>query len=86
MINWTLVESSAIARIGYDGKDLFVKFKGFEPGAGSTYQYFEVPEFVYVEFMTSPSKGKFHDEYILSRYNSKKMSTPKPTSTQYFTG
>jgi hypothetical protein len=50
------VDSSNVASIGYDPATvtLEVEFKN-----GSIYQYFDVPEAVFQEFINAPSKGKF---------------------------
>jgi hypothetical protein len=50
------VDSSNIASIGYDpgSQTLQVEFQG-----GRVYQYFDVPEGVFQEFLAASSKGKF---------------------------
>ena len=50
------VDSSNIASIGYDpgSQTLQVEFQG-----GSVYQYFDVPESVFQEFLSASSKGRF---------------------------
>lgn len=84
MITWTTVESSAIARIGYDGKNLFIKFVGKNHTPGSTYEYFNVPELVYTELLQARSKGAYHDEFIMGRYRYQKMPPIQPSSTQFY--
>jgi hypothetical protein len=59
------VDSSAMWRISYDDTrhELAVTFK-----TGKTYTYFEVPEDVYEDFLSAPSKGRFFNERIRDRY------------------
>ena len=60
-----LVASSTILSAGYEAasETLEVEFKG-----GSFYQYYNVPESVYQNFMASDSKGKFLHVYIKNSY------------------
>lgn len=60
-----LVSSSNIISIGYDtdSETLEVEFKD-----GAIYQYYNVPEPTYQQFMTSDSKGKFLYTYIKNAY------------------
>lgn len=64
-MNRTPVSSSNIASIGYDNgtSTLEVEFVG-----GSVYQYFDVPERVYLEFMRASSKGQFLHAHIKDVY------------------
>lgn len=59
------VESSNIAEIGYDigSMTLEVMFK-----KSGLYQYFDVPENVFQEFIQSDSKGKFLNTCIKGNY------------------
>ena len=57
------VESSNIESIGYNEGNLYVKFH-----SGSTYQYSNVPEDVYVQFCNAESKGKFLNANIKEIY------------------
>lgn len=59
------VESAAIVSIGYDrqSRTLEVEFK-----TGVVYQYFEVPETVYKELLSAPSKGAYMNSKIKLRY------------------
>ncbi len=52
----TTVSSSNIASIGYDvaSATLEVEFN-----SGAVYQYFDVPESIYQDFLTADSKGSF---------------------------
>jgi hypothetical protein len=66
----TPVDSSTIADVGYDyaTMTLEVAFRN-----GSTYQYFDVPEALYREFMGSDSKGNFLNANIKNSYRYVKM-------------
>lgn len=59
------VASSNVRSVGYDGpsQTLEVEFQN-----GSVYQYYNVPENIYNEFMKAPSKGVFLNTYIRTQY------------------
>lgn len=59
------VASSNVASVGYDepSQTLEVEFTN-----GSIYQYFNVGELLYQEFMQAPSKGQFLNAYIKNAY------------------
>lgn len=59
------VSSSTIASVGYDNANyvLEVEFVG-----GHIYQYYDVPETVYTEFMGSPSLGSYLNHYVKAQY------------------
>ncbi|RVU43161.1 KTSC domain-containing protein [Lujinxingia sediminis] len=59
------VHSSNVVSVGYSESEMIleVEFHG-----GSVYQYYGVPEFVYEEMMTAPSKGKFLAAQIKNQY------------------
>jgi uncharacterized protein len=59
------VSSSTILSIGYESgsQTLEVEFKH-----GGIYQYYNVPETVYQQFMESTSKGQFHHTYIRNAF------------------
>lgn len=59
------VDSSNVLSIGYEPTSctLEVEFKD-----GGLYQYYNVPEQIYQEFMASTSKGKFLHAYIKPAY------------------
>jgi hypothetical protein len=59
----TLVNSTAIRAIGYDGSTLTVEFH-----SGRIYDHPNVPYDVYVEFMNAPSLGEFYSRHIRGRY------------------
>jgi hypothetical protein len=64
------VESSNIKSIGYDteNKILAVEFKH-----GGIYQYFDVPENIYEEFMNADSHGKYFSENIRNDNDYRKL-------------
>jgi len=64
-MNRTTVTSSNIASVRYDPgtMTLEIEFKN-----GSVYQYFDVPEAVYQEFMHASSKGNFLHTNIKNNY------------------
>jgi hypothetical protein len=59
------VDSSTIANVAYDPATMTLEV-GFR--SGSTYQYFDVPEALYQEFLSSESKGKFLHANIKNSY------------------
>lgn len=64
------VDSSNIAEIGYDpdSATLEVLFNN-----ESLYQYFDVPETVYEEFLAADSKGKYFNANIRNSYRYDKL-------------
>lgn len=65
-MNWIeSPESSNIGRFRYDDANqvLFVEFKN-----GSLYQYFDVPQNVFEQMKTVPSKGQFLAQNIKGAY------------------
>jgi hypothetical protein len=58
------VESSNIEAIGYHGGVCQVDFL-----SGSRYQYFEVPEWVFQDFLEARSKGRFLNEVFKAEYS-----------------
>ena len=69
-MNRTPVESSNIADVGYDEASMTLEV-GFKSGA--VYQYFDVPQAVYQEFMNSSSKGIFLNTSIKNNYRYAKL-------------
>jgi hypothetical protein len=66
---WRFVEreqvvSSDVKSIGWQ-ESLFVEFN-----SGAVYEYFDVPETVYQEFLATPSKGKFVHQRIKGKFES----------------
>jgi hypothetical protein len=59
------VASSNIATVGYDAASQTLEV-GFLNG--SVYQYYNIAEHLYAEFMRAPSKGEFLNTYIRSAY------------------
>ncbi|WAS55389.1 DUF853 family protein [Burkholderia ambifaria] len=59
------VDSSTVLAIGYEPTTsiLEIEFK-----TGRVYQYYNVPQVVYDQFMVSDSKGKFFNSYVKSAY------------------
>lgn len=64
------VNSSNISSIGYDpmSQTLEVAFN-----SGGIYQYYNVPENIYINLMNAGSKGKYHHTHIKGRYNYKRV-------------
>tara|TARA_R110002096_G_scaffold220393_1_gene408874 strand:+ start:41 stop:1894 length:1854 start_codon:yes stop_codon:yes gene_type:complete len=60
------VVSSNIASVGYDAEK---KLLEIEFHHGAVYQYFDVPERVYEELMSSPSQGAYFMNEIKEKYN-----------------
>lgn len=60
-----LVESEAIAEIGYDtaSSTLFVRFVD-----GGWYSYFSVPIAIFDKFVAADSHGRFFHDHIRDRY------------------
>ena len=59
------VKSSTIRSVGYDALSHTLEIEFCDRG---TYQYFEVPEFLYRGLMLTPSKGTFFNDRIANRY------------------
>lgn len=59
------VSSSNIASVGYDAasETLEVEFHN-----GTVYQYYNVPQGTYDQFLESPSKGQYLNIYIKNTY------------------
>ncbi len=64
------VTSSNVAEVGYDADTmtLEVAFRN-----GTVYQYFDVPDAIYQELMSSSSLGKFLNEQIKNSYRYTKL-------------
>lgn len=69
-MNRTPVTSSNVVSVGYDPNTLTleVEFKG-----DSVYQYFDVPEAVYLALMQASSIGKFMHANIKNNYRYAKV-------------
>lgn len=59
------VSSSNIASIGYDQKTQTLEVEFLKSGV---YQYFDVPQAVYEEFISAESKGKYLANKIKGNY------------------
>lgn len=64
------VDSSNIADVGYDETTMTLEV-GFHNG--TAYQYFDVPQSVYQEFMSADSKGTFLNTNIKGNYRYAKL-------------
>ena len=65
------VESSSnLKEIGYSTSERVVAIRF---GSGATYRYLEVPPEVYDAFLKSESKGKFHREQLLGKFDYEKV-------------
>ncbi len=66
----TYVESSNISSIGFDSQSgvLEVEFT-----SGDIYQYFDISEHLYREFMNTSSHGQFLNENIRDSYRYQKI-------------
>ena len=64
------VTSSNVAAVGYDemSQTLEVEFKNSD-----VYQYFKVPENIYVSLMTSPSIGQAVHKLLRGKFEDKKV-------------
>jgi len=68
------VESSSIDSIGYENEVLEVRFRN-----GGLYRYFLVPELMYELLMQAPSKGRFFNQNIRSRYEGVRLEPGRTT-------
>lgn len=64
------VESSNIESIGYDSESQTLEIEFLN---GSIYQYFDVPEHVYDDLMSSDSQGKYLAHQIKGNYRYSKV-------------
>lgn len=63
------VKSSAISKIGYHDKTLYIEFK-----TGKGYEYRDVPLEVAMDFIESSSKGKYFNKYIAGVFDSEEIA------------
>ena len=65
------VESSNLRSIGYDAasQTFEVEFKSH-----AIYQYYNVPEQIWMELEAAPSKGKYYSSQIKDRFLSQRVS------------
>lgn len=64
-MNRNPVSSTNITSIGYDPQSMTMEI---EFASGTVYQYFDVPDTVHAEFMSSDSKGQFFGNQIKGGY------------------
>jgi hypothetical protein len=64
-VNRTPVESSLLVSVGYDHDSLVLET---ELTSGKIYQYFDVPESVFLELMSADSLGKYYNKNIRDSY------------------
>jgi uncharacterized protein len=69
-MNRTSVISTDVAEIGYDAATMTLEVAFHK---GGIYQYFDVPESVYHEFMGADSKGKFLNVNFKNNYRYVKL-------------
>lgn len=62
------VESSNIAAVGHDGKDLHVRFK-----SGGLYRYADVPASVHQQMLAAPSKTNFLRATVIGKHTHTKV-------------
>jgi hypothetical protein len=70
------VQSTAITAVGHT-RVLEIQFK-----SGKTYQFFGVPEDVYIEFLRSGSKGQFFNKHIRGKYQSQEVKFETQTEEE----
>jgi hypothetical protein len=64
------VSSSTIALIGYDTKTSTLEIEFVN---GNIYQYFDIPESLHTEFVSSASHGQFFNTQIKGHYRYAKL-------------
>ena len=69
-MHWHLVESSNINKLSYDMKTQTLSIN-FKPD--QTYEYIEVPYYVWEGLVSSESKGKFFHMFIKGKFDYKKV-------------
>ena len=65
MMQWVAIPSSTLAAVCYlpDQSLLPVQFR-----SGDLYAYFDVPQRVYAELLAAPSKGRYFNVSVRSRF------------------
>lgn len=68
------LDSSSLRSAGYDpaAHVLEVEFRN-----GGVYQYLQVPDEEFEEFIAAPSKGRYLNTEIKSRYPSRRLQPPR---------
>lgn len=71
-MNRFYVESSMITSIGYDNNSatLEIEFKN----GGAVWEYYDVPEYIWYEFINSGSKGKYFHANIKNKYRENRVA------------
>jgi hypothetical protein len=64
-VNRMPVDSSVLVSVGYDSDGLVLEM---EIVGGAVYQYFDVPEPVFLELMSATSHGKYYNQNIRNSY------------------
>ena len=70
IMNMIAVSSSSIAFIGYDAEHMTLRIQFRE---GGVYDYHGVPEMVYQQFISAPSKGRYYARFIKGRFNQQRI-------------
>ena len=65
------VSSSNISSIGYDSNS---KILEIEFHSGSVYQYYNVPENIYISLMNASSHGQYFHQFIRGNYGDTQVS------------
>lgn len=66
----TPVSSSNLSSIGYDNSSCILEI---EFQHGGIYQYYDVPEYVYIELMNASSVGSYFSHNIRNAYATQKV-------------
>lgn len=64
------VNSTSLLEVGYDKKLKVLKIKFRD---GSIYDYFGIPEKLYLDLMNASSKSQFVQEFIYEKFRSKEV-------------
>ncbi|OGZ55199.1 MAG: hypothetical protein A3H64_02200 [Candidatus Ryanbacteria bacterium RIFCSPLOWO2_02_FULL_45_11c] len=70
-MNRTLVTSSDILSIGHDPQSGVLEVEFI---SGDVYEYFDVPVYLYRQFLQSSLHGQFLNDYIRYNYRYKKIN------------
>lgn len=63
------VSPSNLNAVGYDPDTQILRIEFFS----GTYDYFDVPEFIFNQLLTADSKGKYHAAFIKNQYRYQKL-------------
>lgn len=69
-MNMIQVNSTNIDSIGYDVQKSILVIRFLDE---SEYEYIDVPEYAYFDFLDAPSKGKYAHENIYNVYRSNRI-------------